>query len=402
MTGRPSGVSSCDSPGSIDGLVGRYVIDTGGGSEDIDDGDGDGDGGDRVGTTDSSGSEGCSGCPESRASVMSFHWKQGGWAMRMLQEVLWKLESGYMGHPYYVPGHALWTALVRQFDEKTGDGIHVSNGVFVPGARGECPAAHSRGPDEACAGTGLEPVTAYDDLFLFRDAAHRWLLDSQPRDAHNTHVVRNYAGRTALASTRKFGRPSNVRAHQRTMDWHVHCFIHVNESSKTEAGFEAFPIKTDDLDGLQVGGARNHGFGELEVIESQTIDLDKLDYSRLIAADQHRIELLSPFVLTTEYADADSQPIPWWWGEHGALRRRTERLVEGDSVHTVETIDHGQVVAYAGDDPVMTAKNGVRRIGTHKKFGFGELRLRPMTEDRVPDRRPETESGSASSAGDRA
>jgi len=32
---------------------------------------------------------------------------------------------------------------------------------------------------------------------------------------------------------------------------------------------------------------------------------------------------------------------------------------------------------------VSTARNGVCRVGTHSKFGFGEFRLRPAGDDRV-------------------
>jgi len=52
-------------------------------------------------------------------------------------------------------------------------------------------------------------------------------------------------------------------------------------------------------------------------------------------------------------------------------------------VFDVDTVDHGQRVMFAGDDLVSTAKNGVRRVGTHSKFGFGEFRLRPAGDDRV-------------------
>jgi len=43
------------------------------------------------------------------------------------------------------------------------------------------------------------------------------------------------------------------------------------------------------------------------------------------------------------------------------------------------------MVGYAGSDPVETAKNGVLRVGTHARFGFGELRVRPASHDRVPE-----------------
>jgi hypothetical protein len=36
------------------------------------------------------------------------------------------------------------------------------------------------------------------------------------------------------------------------------------------------------------------------------------------------------------------------------------------------------VVAYEGDRPVETAKSGILRVGSHSKYGFGELRVKPV------------------------
>ena len=44
------------------------------------------------------------------------------------------------------------------------------------------------------------------------------------------------------------------------------------------------------------------------------------------------------------------------------------------------TVDHGQVVKYLGDRAVETAKNGLLRVGSHSRYGFGELRLKPLDE----------------------
>ena len=60
------------------------------------------------------------------------------------------------------------------------------------------------------------------------------------------------------------------------------------------------------------------------------------------------------------------------------LREREESLVEQRARYRLRTIDHGQVVTYAGDSPIETARNGVRRLGTHAKYGFGELRVVPV------------------------
>lgn len=66
-----------------------------------------------------------------------------------------------------------------------------------------------------------------------------------------------------------------------------------------------------------------------------------------------------------------------------------------DGSYVVETVDHGQVVGYAGSDPVGTEKNGVVRVRTHSRFGFGELRVRPASTDRVVERAVARSGGDA-------
>lgn len=309
--------------------------------------------------------------------------------MTVIQQVLFELEASYLGHPYFVTGHALFNAIARRVGEETRRALHVSHGVFLPGEYGEYPDAHSQDGYAGKLGKSLPPVEAYADLFVFRDAAQRWLLASRPRDAHNTHDVERHGGRVAFAPTCWFGCPADQRNSKRSVQWFVHCYLHADSG---DAG--VLPVGEDVLDGLRVGGARNYGFGELAVVETQTVCLDDLDYSAVAAAEECVVELVSPYVLTSAYPGADDQSVPWWWGTPDrGVRRRETRLVHGGNQYVVETVDHGQVVAYAGDDAVATARNGVLRVGTHSRFGFGELRVRPASTDRVPARRDATGGG---------
>ena len=107
-----------------------------------------------------------------------------------------------------------------------------------------------------------------------------------------------------------------------------------------------------------------------------------LDYSRLAAADAVQIRLVTPFVLGSEQPGAADQTVPWWWDQsRECLRERTEKLLEGGTVYELQTVDHGQRVIYTGDRPVETATNGLRRVGSHSKYGFGELRSIPLDGD---------------------
>jgi hypothetical protein len=89
---------------------------------------------------------------------------------------------------------------------------------------------------------------------------------------------------------------------------------------------------------------------------------------------------VTPFVLESEYPNANDRTVPWWWADRDDLRLREEKILEQREVFRLETVDHGQVVKYLGDRPVETAKNGLQRVGSHSRYGFGELRLKPLGE----------------------
>jgi hypothetical protein len=155
-------------------------------------------------------------------------------------------------------------------------------------------------------------------------------------------------------------------------------------------------LAEETLDGIRVGSGRNFDCGRLSLADTQTVTLEALDTGRLerAAADGGlQLELITPYVLSSTHPDADSQRVPWWWGATDACRRRRTRLYKGADTYRLETVDHGQVFTYTGDTPVETALNGVRRVGTHSKFGFGEFRLRPAVADRVPERNLVTSGG---------
>jgi len=124
---------------------------------------------------------------------------------------------------------------------------------------------------------------------------------------------------------------------------------------------------------------RNYGYGMTRLQASQLVDLDALDYGRLRDAESYGLELLILFVLRSGYPSTNDVDVPWWCGvdDTTRFRHREERIVEGAEMYRCDTIDHGQVVAYIGDRPVATAKNTILRVGSHSKYGFGELRVRP-------------------------
>lgn len=191
----------------------------------------------------------------------------------------------------------------------------------------------------------------------------------------NTHDIRIKHANPALAHELILGKPDDAYHSHTTVSWYLHAYVHADDPG-------VLPLGEAVLDGLQFGGKRNYGYGATRLKATQTVDLDELDYSRLEDSDTYLIELVTPFVLTSEYPGASDDTVPWWWhvDHDDGLRRREEKLVEQCEPYRLDTIDHGQVIGYDGNRPIETAINGITRVGTHSKYGFGEFRLKPIGE----------------------
>jgi hypothetical protein len=292
--------------------------------------------------------------------------------MTRIQQVQWELEMDYIGHPYYVSGNAILHALAQQLPHDVHCHLNASHGVFVPGQFGTFPEEHSQSGIRPYLGSGLPDVEAYDDLFLMRQASHSWLLDSRPRDALNTHDIRVQSGHPALSHETIMGKPDDARKQQQTTKWYINAYLHADRD-------DVLPLDESVLDGLQFGGKRNYGYGITGLKHTQVVDLEALDYSRLEDGEAFILELVTPFVLESEYPNAHDQDVPWWWKEDRRdFREREEKVLEQREVYELQTVDHRQVVKYEGDRPVETAKSGILRVGSHSKYGFGELRVKPV------------------------
>jgi len=112
----------------------------------------------------------------------------------------------------------------------------------------------------------LPAVESYDDLFLLRQAAQSWLLDSRPRDALNTHDVRVQSGHLALAHETIMGRREDQRKQQQTTKWYINAYLHADQD-------DVLPLDESALDGLQFGEKRNYGYGITRLKDTQVVDL---------------------------------------------------------------------------------------------------------------------------------
>jgi hypothetical protein len=280
------------------------------------------------------------------------------------------MDNDYKGNPYHVSGNAILHALAHEdrIDYQEQREIQVSHGVFCPSVYGVFPSWHSQNSGRMSFPSTLKPIEQYADLFLFRRPSHPWIHDGRPRDAVNTPAMRSNREHTYMAPRQKVqvsdGKP-------RKSQWYIHAYLTASEGS------DILPLEESRLDDIQVGGKRNYGFGQLSVKDTMLTDLDTLDYSRIENADNHVLELMTPYVLESEYPHTPDRDVPGWWDQSLTYRTRGDIVVEQRERHDLKVVDHGQVAKYYGRRPVETAKNGVTRIGSHSKYGFGELWVRP-------------------------
>jgi len=66
--------------------------------------------------------------------------------------------------------------------------------------------------------------------------------------------------------------------------WYVHAYLHTEREG-------VLPLDATVLDGIQLGGARNYGFGEVSLVDSQVVDLDALSFDGLRGTTSTRSNL---------------------------------------------------------------------------------------------------------------
>ncbi len=162
------------------------------------------------------------------------------------------------------------------------------------------------------------------------------------------------------------GRPVADRTDLQTTTWYIHAYLHADEPG-------LLPLEETLLNGLRFGGQRNHGYGTTRLRNTQLVDLNALDYSRLREGEAHVLKLVTLYVLQSDYPATTDMDVPWWWRVDGErqLRQREERIVEGGDVYRCETIDHGQVVGYTGDCPVEQRRTRSRGSAPIRSTGLG-------------------------------
>lgn len=294
--------------------------------------------------------------------------------MTLIQQVHWELEQPYRGNPYYVPGRDLLEGLRNRIPPGRLEKLRVSHGMFVPESP-ELEPPEGTHTESVRLGSSLPELTAYEDLFLFRNPDQLWLPRTYSCDGVNALGQEVERGSPVL-------RTASNRLHRecdseglRTTRWFVSAYLHTPDS-------DVLPLSADVLDGLQVGSGRVNGYGAIGLRDTQMVDLDALDYSALEGADEHGVELITPYVLQSTDRTVRSRNIPAWLNppEWNPLRNRRESLTVAGRDLELEMIDHGVAIGEFDDSPVETAKAGVRRIGALAKQGYGEFVVVPLVE----------------------
>ena len=96
------------------------------------------------------------------------------------------------------------------------------------------------------------------------------------------------------------------RERQQTTRWYVNAYLHADDPN-------VLPLGEDVLNGLQFGGKRNYGYGMATLKDTQVVGLEALDYSRLEDGEAFILELVTSFVLRSEYPKANHVDVPWSW-----------------------------------------------------------------------------------------
>ena len=141
--------------------------------------------------------------------------------MTQIQKVLLELEIGCISHTYYVGGNAIYHVTTNNVVYSVRQHLKASHRFFHPVIM---VGIQTYNPSSECehiyVGITISDC-AYNDLFLFRQQEHSWLLDSRPQNALNTHdicIQHLYMRRSARSE-------EDHRSRVKT-SWCVHVYLH--------------------------------------------------------------------------------------------------------------------------------------------------------------------------------
>jgi len=133
-------------------------------------------------------------------------------------------------------------------------------------------------------------------------------------------------------------------------------------------------IDDQKIENMSIGARRNTGYGMFKLHKSKTIDTNDIEFD---ISEPKWVELASPYCLNSEFPGVDQKTLPSWFeAKYGYRTRKTElfhRTELGPKKFELECIDVGHVFKLT--NPNIDPYKGVKRTGSHIKYGFGEWYL---------------------------
>ena len=287
-----------------------------------------------------------------------------------------RFESPYVGNPYYITGNGIYHAVASRLTDAQRASISVSHGVFFNVASVEVGGKRRTARDSEghliSTQAGASPISkiwTYEDFFLLR---------TQRLETLNLHGPWGEMFYEESLPVRPL-RFDNSDQHR---------LRRPEEGGDEAIVWEYLNFYThgcDDLDpnlfdGISLGGKRNKGFGATSLADSAEVRVDELDFLSLERSGNVDALLITPICLKSQFPGTEPCAFPSFAMQPKMYRTRSEFIKHGDQRYGLELIDHGQrfdlaPVVVARRNLVELAKEGIKRIGTHSKYGYGEFKL---------------------------
>lgn len=262
------------------------------------------------------------------------------------------LSGFYVGNPYYVTGNALQHAVAGKLPRKEKQNLSVSHGVFCNIYK-QTRNRFKNDKGQMYSVEIDEPETL-NDLFRWRTKPFEPYADqpwnNRQLDRHDTPDIyrhRTQNGTEYLLQKRRY----------------IHFYCQGLQRNPEELWNDA-----------QIGGLRNYGFGQIQVEDYRSIDLDELETPEEVTS----VELVTPLCIESEATGTtDYEGLPSFM-DASRYREREEKILVAGEDRWLNLVDHGQVFGFGGSPSRVrgTALKGVTRILNHKKYGYGEFMVR--------------------------
>ena len=146
-------------------------------------------------------------------------------------------------------------------------------------------------------------------------------------------------------------------------EWSTYIVFYVLGLGKTDIGI---------FDGLELGGGRNRGHGRTRLHHHVRTNTDDwID----IGMKYDGVKFTTPLCMESDVPGTFEFVFPSFLEPRasGKYRMRIEKLSYHKKLKDLRLLDHGQVFRVKDGSTVDLVRLGIRRIGNHEKYGYGEF-----------------------------